>query len=200
MFGFNQGEIFLKNNLHKYDLCCVQEHWLHPSTLNNLANINPDFAYHAVSQMLNDDLLSPGRPHGDLAAFWKKTLSSIVHYVGNSPNYRVMALVVECIDEIICPLINVYLPCFDNSVIYLQDLLECFSYNELIVKQINDEYENFKICIIGDFNFDYARLFKHENLKSVREFKTDYSTSVVIETLESRERGVFFQQRKSGVI
>ena len=61
MFGFNQGEIFLKNNLHKYDLCCVQEHWLHPSTLNNLANINPDFAYHAVSQMLYDDLLSPGR-------------------------------------------------------------------------------------------------------------------------------------------
>ena len=58
-----------------------------------------------------------------------------------------MALIVECIDEIIC-LFNVYLPCFDNSFIYLQDLLECFSYIELIVKQINDEYENVKICII----------------------------------------------------
>ena len=93
-----------------------------------------------------------------------------------------MALVVECI--IIC-LFNVYLPCFDNSVIYLQDLLECFSYIELIVKQINDEYENIKIFIIGDFNFDCASLFKHENLKSVRKFMTDYSTSVVTETLES---------------
>ena len=148
MFGFNQGELFLKNNLHKYDLCCVQEHWLYPSTLNDLANFNPDFANLAVSQMSNDDLLSPGRPHGGLAVFWKKKLSLIVHYVGSSPNNRVMALVVECIDEIIC-LFNVYLLCFDNSVIYLQDLLECFSYIELIVKQINDKYENVKICIIG---------------------------------------------------
>ena len=185
MFGFNQGELFLKNNSHKYELCCMQEHWLYPSTLNDLANFNPDFAYHAVSQMPNDDLLSQGRPHDGLAVFWKKKFSLIVHYVGSSPNNRVMALVVECIDENIC-LFNVYLHCFDNSVIYLQDLLECFSYIELIVKQINDEYENVKICIIGDFNFDCARLFKHENLKSVREFMTEYSTSVVTETLESR--------------
>ena len=96
-----------------------------------------------------------------------------------------MALIVECIDENIC-LFNVYLPCFDNSVIFLQYLLECFSYIELIVKQINDEYENVKICTIGDFNFDCARLFKHENLKFVREFMTEYSTSVVTETLESK--------------
>ena len=54
------------------------------------------------------------------------------------------------------------------------------------MKQINDEYEIVKICIIGDFNFDCAYLFKHENLKSVREFMTYYSTFVVTETLESR--------------
>ena len=98
------------------------------STLNygltchyDLANINPDFANHAASQMSNDDLLSLGRPHGGglaVGQYWKKKLSSIVHYVGNSPNNRVMALVVECINEIIC-LFNDYLPCFDNSVIYL---------------------------------------------------------------------------------
>ena len=90
MFGFNHGELFLKNNLRKYDLCCVQEHWLYPSTLNDLANFNPDFTHHAVSQMSNDDLLSPGRPHDGLAVFWKKKLSLIVHYVGSSPNNRVI--------------------------------------------------------------------------------------------------------------
>ena len=43
MFGFNQGELFVNNNLHEYDLCYVQEHWLYPSTLSDLDNINPDF-------------------------------------------------------------------------------------------------------------------------------------------------------------
>ena len=114
MFGFNQGELFLKNNLHKYDLCCVQEHWLYPSTLNDLANINPDFAYHAVSLMSNDDLISQGRPHGDLAVFWKKKLSSIVHYVGSSPNnlslfYIVLILLLHvCISALLLSILALF--------------------------------------------------------------------------------------------
>ena len=26
MHGYNQGELFMRNNLNKFDICCIQEH------------------------------------------------------------------------------------------------------------------------------------------------------------------------------
>ena len=40
MHGYKQGEMFLKNNIGKFDIVLLQEHWLYPGSLNILANID----------------------------------------------------------------------------------------------------------------------------------------------------------------
>ena len=42
MYGFNQGAEFLKNNITLYDIWCLQEHWLYPSTSGEINCISTE--------------------------------------------------------------------------------------------------------------------------------------------------------------
>ena len=52
MHGFRQGDLFLKNNLKNYDIYCIQEHWLYPSTLSEFDGINVNYDYQAISRWI----------------------------------------------------------------------------------------------------------------------------------------------------
>ena len=68
MHGYRQGEMFLKNNVGKFDIEFLQEHWLYPGSLNKLANIDNNYEFNAVSFMSDSDIVSAGRLHGGLTA------------------------------------------------------------------------------------------------------------------------------------
>ena len=75
MHGYRQGELYVKNNISKYDFVCVQEHWLYPCTLAEFANINDEYEYKAVSCMEDSDVMESGRPRGVLQLCGKRILS-----------------------------------------------------------------------------------------------------------------------------
>jgi len=66
MHGFNQGECLLLELLDKYDIICVQEHWLFTSELCRLSDMTTSFLIHSISAM-DDNVMSDfirGRPFG----------------------------------------------------------------------------------------------------------------------------------------
>ena len=55
--GWNSGSVFLKDYLDSFDLCFVQEHWLHSDHLNQINSINSDFLSVSVSGMDSGSLV-----------------------------------------------------------------------------------------------------------------------------------------------
>ena len=62
MHGYKQGDMFLKNNIGKFDIVFLQEHRLYSGSLNMLANIDNNYEFNAVSFMSDSDIVSAGRP------------------------------------------------------------------------------------------------------------------------------------------
>ena len=40
MQGFRQEKECIRKQLSNYDICCIQKHWLYPTALNKMININ----------------------------------------------------------------------------------------------------------------------------------------------------------------
>ena len=70
MHGFNQGAEFLKNNITLYDIWCLQEHWLYPSTSGEINCISTEYVCNVICDISDDDVMKPGRPKGGLAIMW----------------------------------------------------------------------------------------------------------------------------------
>ncbi len=69
------SSIAVRDLLSFYDICLIQEHWLHDQL--HLLNIDDDFHSVAVSGMDSSTLL-PGRPFGGCAILYRKSLSSLI--------------------------------------------------------------------------------------------------------------------------
>ena len=94
-----------------------------------------------------------GRPKGGLAILWRNGFKSIIRYKGNNQIDRVVAIILFGNDKNLY-FLNEYLPCYNGSVKYECEPLECLSYIEFIIKQPREIYRNVDICICGDFNVD----------------------------------------------
>ena len=92
-----------------------------------------------------------------LVALWKNEYTSNIKYLGCSPNKRVMSFLLKCVDMNIC-MCNVYLPCFENTANYVDELLDCISYIEWIFNEQNDICEKVELCVVGDFNIDCNKM------------------------------------------
>ena len=68
--GWNSGYLTLKNQIDSFDLCFVQEQWLHHDQLHKIREISPDFLSVSVSAMDNSVLLS-SRPYGGCSILYK---------------------------------------------------------------------------------------------------------------------------------
>ena len=67
--------------------------------------------------MLDGDIVNCGRPKGRLATLWRNEFKSVIKYVGNSPNGRVMAVTLLSNYKNLC-ILNVYLPHYNGSIEY----------------------------------------------------------------------------------
>ena len=61
--------------------------------------------------------------------YGKMNYTSNIKYLGCNPNKRVVSFLLKCIDMNIC-MCNVYLPYFENTANYVDELLDCISYIE----------------------------------------------------------------------
>ena len=89
MHGFNKVEQYLRIYIADYDLWCIQEHWLYPCTIREFKNISNDSDYMVICSVEDNDVMF-GRPKGGIALLRKKSFASIIKYIGNSMNNRVM--------------------------------------------------------------------------------------------------------------
>ena len=72
--GWNSGSVFLHDFLDSFDLCFVQEHWLHSGHLSRINEISHDFMSVSVSGMDSGSLLC-GHPYG---GWYRKSFTSCV--------------------------------------------------------------------------------------------------------------------------
>ena len=59
--------------------------------------------------MIYEDIFHLGRPRGGLAELWRKSLSPLIKYFGNSLDNRVMAFILTTVNSTIC-IFNEYFP------------------------------------------------------------------------------------------
>ena len=129
--------------------------------------------------MHDGDIVNCDKPKGGLAILWRNEFKSVIKYVGNSPNGRVMAATLLDNNKNLC-ILNVYLPRYNGSIEYECELLECLSYIEYVIQQHREIYGNIDNCICGDFNVDCAKLYQYGgSIRLLKEFINEHDIEVV---------------------
>ena len=140
----------LRGLINSFDLCFIQEHWLHHDHLHRINNVSPDFLSVSISGMESGVLLQ-GRPYGGCSILYRKSLSSFVSPLRSCSNRFCGVLFVDS-NGVSYLLVCVYMPsrgsssaCSDylNTPGELQGFIASHHYDVLL--------------IVGDFNVDFDR-------------------------------------------
>jgi hypothetical protein len=174
MHGYNNGSPMLDMLCRDFDLIFLQEHWLLPANVNMLMNFNNLFSGVVISGCLDVEQFahSGGRPYGGVGILWRRDLNCKCKVLGFDDSHRCIVIKIDfgsC--SLVCA--NVYLPTFNNTDSYEEDILSCFAFIESLFMLHADGQTNF--VILGDCNFDCERLRKSSRLLLVRNFLNDYS-------------------------
>jgi len=131
---------------NKFDIICLQEHWLLPNEISYLSNIHPDFLAvgHSAVNLSQEILI--GRPYGGTGILYKRSLGQLVTAVDLN-NARITAVVMSltCGPTL---LVSVYLPTDYGD----NDSLDSFIETCAAITAIYQESEAVHIIIAGDFN------------------------------------------------
>ena len=98
LHGFKNSWDYLRELMGVYDIIFVQEHWLLPTELSLLENLNSDFIVYAKSSMeekIRQGVLT-GRPFGGVAVLVRRSLCNVVTFCGASSNGRVICIKLMC--------------------------------------------------------------------------------------------------------
>jgi exonuclease III len=182
MHGFNQGVNYLIENIGQFDVWCLQEHWLYPSTISKFNNISNLYEYNVICDVTDEDVIKSGRPKGGLAFMWRKSLSASIKFIGSSFNNRVMAVRIVCKEFDIC-LCNVYLPCFEQTDEYSVILMECISYVDHVYESLRNEQNCIELCVVGDCNVDLNKIVNNHYVSGIRDLMADYDLILATESV-----------------
>ena len=75
--GWNNGLLSLQCLINSFDLCFIQEHWLHRDHLHKINNVSSEFLSVSVSGM-DSGVLLQGRPFGGCSILYRKSLASFI--------------------------------------------------------------------------------------------------------------------------
>jgi len=137
-------QIGMLNFLNSYDLILLQETWLHKFEANLVDRVLP---YHTVAckYLMSEDIISRGRPFGELLCAWKTQLNdkvTQVHFEEQGIQGLKISLKENCLY-----VINVYFPVNNDD-------------NDLVISEYISAICAFcnnhdgKVIICGDFNLD----------------------------------------------
>ena len=165
MHGFNQGFAYIKDicDNQTHDIIFIQEHWLQPSTLHKIININNKYVGFGKSAMQSELECSflKGRPYGGTAILVNKKFEhlNIESFIFD----RVVAIVLG--DFLF---INVYLPNNNGSIVHMDTLSEILANVCNIIDSVGAKY----IVFGGDLNTDINRTSVHSDI--ILNFMEDY--------------------------
>ena len=149
MHGFYNGASMLADLCKSSMIVAIQEHWLRVDELNKFSFVHTDYDFHAVSGMssaLTKGIIR-GRPLGGVGFLWHNSIN--VQFIGCDHSNR--CSVVKCtLNNKVFILFNVYFPCFENTIVYKDEISSITGYIENVLNcQSFDE-----IMILDDTNFD----------------------------------------------
>lgn len=150
--GFNSSLGLLHDLCNDNCVISIQEHWLRPDELNKLALVHSDFNFSAVSGMNNAvsaGVLS-GRPFGGVGFLWNKRLNNQMSFIKGDPEGRCLVYKLNVRNRSIL-LINVYLPCCDNSIEYKNEI----NFYAAFIVDVLELVNHTDVIIMGDFNFEF---------------------------------------------
>ena len=130
----------------------LQETWHLSNTASHLNNASADYLFKETSGVDSSARILAGRPYGGLAIFYKRSLADKIEQI-QCNNKRICAIRYNCDGHSPLLLINVYMPCDNQSSSSLN-----LTYADTItdVESILTEHTG-DVCIAGDWNTDTSR-------------------------------------------
>ncbi len=169
LHGFGQGGTFLKElcESKKYDIIFVLEHWLYPSTMHKIQNIDENYTCFGKSGMetaLSKGFLK-GRPYSGTAVLVRSTLQKAVTHV---------EIFERIVTVQICNILFIatYMPCEDGSVESLNTLHEVLANISIIIEQSSAQY----LIFGGDLNVNLKATTPHS--AAINDFLQTYKMLV----------------------
>ena len=151
--GFNNVKDYLSTSFQdrKPTFSMLQETWHLPSTASSLYNVSSEYLFKETSAVDENKKILTGRPFGGLATYYTKTFGDRVSRV-KCLNKRIDAIQYQ--DKSCLPLliINVYMPCDDQSQTLNPEFSDAIQSCELLVQDhVGD------VMLGGDWNTDLSR-------------------------------------------
>ena len=125
-----------------HDVILLQETWLAKQQLHSLSSIHDDFLFVGTSCMDLEDGVMTGRPHGDTAVLWRKSLTA---YPVSNVDKSIVGINIKCQNNSII-IINVYLPF--NSPSNVEAYLKYLGALQILC----EAQQSSNLCMVGDFN------------------------------------------------
>ena len=145
--GIMTNLVYIQNLIETYnpDIIAIQEHWLFNFEQQNLAQIHPDYDFHAKSVDDCDKIPPTQRPRGfgGICLLWKKCIPA-----NKIPDGSERIAVLQMGDIIT---INAYLPCrgkYDNQE---------FADQVDQIEEICTKFSHCTIILAGDMNVDFTK-------------------------------------------
>ena len=139
----------LRGLIDSFDLCFIQEHWLHCDHLYKINNVSSDFLSVSVSGM-DCGVLLQGRPFGGCSILYCKSLASFIYPVMSSNRFCGVKFVDS--SGLSYLFVCVYLPARGSSSSFSNYLNTLGEFHGFIASQAQDV-----LLISGDFNVDFNR-------------------------------------------
>ena len=165
--GFNQGALHLRQlcEIGKYDIICIQEHWLTPDKLVYLKSFSNNYLVFGKSAM--ETTISAGflrgRPFGGTSIMIKKQFSHIIKNVFTEDRFVILFLSDSCV------FISVYMPVDDGTMESLNILIDILS----SISNILDTFAQKFVFFAGDFKVNLSRKSKQSLL--IQEFMCKFA-------------------------
>ena len=152
MRGLNQGTPLLSDLCISCDIIALQEHWLNDYDLHKLINYNNEFIGIAKSAMTSktESGFLVGRPFGGLAVLVRRSVCCDVTFLNVDAQCRCLSVLITLLGGYRLLVFVLYLPCFQVSLEYTSDLLDCSSFIECTISSTNCD----GVVLLGDCNFD----------------------------------------------
>ncbi len=172
MHGFANGIDFVTELLCNNNIVCVQESWVRPFETSRFDEyVSHPFMHKSYSGLIDFDFCL-GRPFGGLSIIYNSDCFKLVRDYGVSINKRVMGLLLSLGDQLVM-VFNVYLPCFSDSVEYINDINIVCGFIDSVLS--SNEGKQFHTLICGDFNADISKINNCASLAGFKRLLETYS-------------------------
>ena len=152
--GFKSAADSISKLFKEVDILAVQEHWLLPTELGNLASINEEALYSAVFPMEMDKIVV-GRPFGGVAILWHKRFYQSVSTIQTASDRMSAIWITTDLGTIL--IISVYMPVDYGNEQSVEDYITEIGLLGGLLE--SNEYDS--VTILGDLNTDLRKGTSH---------------------------------------